>query len=199
LKNIVGAEIFSPMQLRWGGKNVIGFGVDGTAFTFGKAIPKGKLGKPVEFGRKWIVNAYRGGYVLVCAPENPKIADQHCVIESLSLHSMVFDEMPSTYGTDRGMYSTDNLELCLSAGIKKIAIQPKGKAEPLVSRRDHQKLKNRRIAVEARIAHMKLKGLGRSRMKTDLGDLISGYRSALSCNLSHLMRDLSLQAVGARR
>ena len=26
-----------------------------------KAIPKGKIGKPVEFGRKWIVNAYRGG------------------------------------------------------------------------------------------------------------------------------------------
>jgi hypothetical protein len=164
-----------------------------------KAIPKGKIGKPVEFGRKWIVNAYRGGYVLVVAPENPKIADQHCVIESLSLHNTVFDEMPSTYGTDRGMYSTDNLELCLNAGIKKIAIQPKGKAEPLVSRRDHRKLANRRVAVEARIAHMKLKGLGRSRMKTDLGDLISGYRSALSCNLGHLMRDLALQPVGARQ
>lgn len=40
-----------------------------------KAIPKGKIGKPVEFGRKWIVNAYRGGYVLVFAPENPKIAN----------------------------------------------------------------------------------------------------------------------------
>ena len=97
--------------------------------------------------------------------------------------------------TDRGMYSTDNLELCLSAGIKKIAIQPKGKAQPLVSRRDHQKLANRRVAVEARIAHMKLKGLGKSRMKTDVGDLISGYRSALSCNLGHLMRDLAIRSV----
>jgi hypothetical protein len=158
-----------------------------------KAIAKGKLGKPVEFGRKWIVNAYRGGYVLVLAPENQKIADQHCVIESLSLHNTVFDKMPETYGTDRGMYSADNLELCLSAGIKKIAIQPKGKAQPLVSRRDHQRLSNRRVAIEARIAHLKLKGLGKSRMKTDLGDLISGYRSALACNLGHLMRDLSLQ------
>src|SRR5271167_1671008 len=73
-----------------------------------KAIPKGKIGKAVEFGRKWIVNSYRGGYVLVSAPENPQIADQHCVIESLSLHKTVFDEMPKTYGTDRGMYSTDN-------------------------------------------------------------------------------------------
>jgi hypothetical protein len=163
-----------------------------------KAIPKGKIGKPVEFGRKWIVNAYRGGYVLVFAPENPKIADQHCVIESLSLHNTVFDDMPSTYGTDRGMYSTENLELCLSAGIKKIAIQPKGRAEPLVSRRDHLMLANRRVAVEARIAHLKLKGLGRSKMKTDLGDLISGYRSALACNLTHLMRDLAPQPIPVR-
>jgi len=62
-----------------------------------KAIPKGKIGKPVEFGRKWIVNAYHGGYVLVMAPENPKIADPHCVFESLSLHKTVFDDMPSTY------------------------------------------------------------------------------------------------------
>lgn len=181
------------MRLCRGGKDVIGLGIDGTAFA---AIPKGKIGKPVEFGRKWIVNAYRGGYVLVLAPENARIADQHCVIESLSLHNTVFDEMPSTYGTDRGMYSIDNLELCLSAGIKKIAIQPKGKAQPLVSRRDHQKLANRRVAVEARIAHLKLKGLGRSKMKTDMGDLISGYRSALACNLGHLMRDLTLQPIG---
>jgi hypothetical protein len=163
-----------------------------------KAIPKGKIGKPVEFGRKWIVNAYRGGYVLVFAPANPKIGDQNCVIESLSLHKAVFDEMPRTYGTDRGMYSTQNLELCMSAGIKKIAIQPKGKAKPIISLRDHRLLANRRVAVEARIAHMKLKGLGKSRMKTDLGDLISGYRSALACNLGHLMRDLTLQPMGGR-
>ncbi len=83
-----------------------------------KAIPKGKIGKPVEFGRKWIVNAYHGGYVLVTAPENPKIADQNCVIESLSLHQRVFDKMPASYGTDRGMYSTGPPE----------AFEPKGRS-----------------------------------------------------------------------
>jgi transposase, IS5 family len=156
-----------------------------------KAISKAKIGKSVEFGRKWIVNCYRGGYVLVFAPENPKLSDQHSVIESLSLHATVFDDVPKSYGTDRGMYSTENLELCLSAGIEKIAIQPKGQAKPLVSRRDHQELSNRRAGIEPRIAHLKTRGLGRSRMKSDAGDLISGYRSALSYNLSLLMRDLA--------
>ncbi len=155
------------------------------------AIPKGKIGKSVEFGRKWIINCYRGGYMLVMAPENPKISDQHCVVESLSLHSTVFDTMPKTYGTDRGMSSIENLELCLSAGVKKIAIQPKGKAKALVSRRDLRELANRRAGIEPRIGHLKTRGMGRSRMKSDMGDLISGYRSALSWNLSLLMRGLS--------
>ena len=92
--------------------------------------------------------------------------------------------------SDRGMSSIENLEICLSAGIEKIAIQPKGKAKALVSPRDHRALANRRAGIEPRIGHLKTRGLGRSRMKTDAGDLISGYRSALSWNLSLLMRDL---------
>jgi hypothetical protein len=160
-----------------------------------KAISKDKIGRPVEFGRKWIVNCYRGGYMLVMAPTDPKISDQHCVIESLSLHNTVFNKMPRTFGTDRGMWSTENLELCLSAGVEKIAIQPKGKAASLVSQRDHQQLANRRAGIEPRIGHLKTRGLGQSRMKSDNGDLISGYRSALSWNLSLLMRDLSINAV----
>jgi hypothetical protein len=156
-------------------------------------VPKGKIGKPVEFGRKWIVNSYRGGYMLVEAPENPKIADPNCVIESLSLHSEAFDKMPHSYVTDRGMYSIENLEYCMSAQIKKIAIQPKGKASPLVSKKEQKKLSDRRAGLEPRIGHLKNRGLGKSRMKTDLGDLISGYRSALSYNLSLMMRDLELK------
>jgi transposase, IS5 family len=159
------------------------------------AIPKGKIGKRVEFGRKWIVNCYRGGYLLVMAPENPKISDHQCVIESLSLHSTVFDTMPKSYGTDRGMSSAENLELCLSAGVQKIAIQPKGQAPALVGRRDLRELANRRAGIEPRIGHLKTRGLGRSRMKSDAGDLISGYRSALSWNLSLLMRDLTAKTI----
>ena len=158
---------------------------------FPTCISKGKIGRPVEFGRKWIINCYKGGYVLVTAPENPKLSDQHSVIESLSLHSEVFTKMPKTYATDRGMSSVENLEYCLGAQIKKIGIQPKGKRQSLLSKRDQKELSDRRAGIEPRIAHLKTRGLGISRMKTDLGDLISGHRSALSYNLSLLMRDLT--------
>ena len=154
-------------------------------------ISKGKIGKPVEFGRKWIINCYQGGYVLLTAPENPKLSDQHSVIESLSLHSEVFEQMPKSFATDRGMSSAQNLEYCLGAEIQKIAIQSKGTAKSLVSKRVQKELSDRRAGIEPRIAHLKTRGLGRSRMKTDQGDLISGYRSALSYNLSLFMRDLT--------
>jgi hypothetical protein len=154
-------------------------------------ISKGKIGKPVEFGRKWIINCYRGGYVLLAAPENPKLSDQHSVIESLSLHAEVFKEAPTSYATDRGMSSSENLEYCLGAEIEKIGIQPKGNRQSLVSKKDQKELSDRRAGIEPRIAHLKTRGLGRSRMKTDMGDLISGHRSALSYNLSLFMRDLA--------
>ena len=125
------------------------------------------------------------------ASENPKLHDQHSVIESLSLHSQVFSRSPKSYGTDRGMYSTENLEYCLGAEIKQIAIQPKGNGQSLLNKKDQKRLSDRRAGIEPRIAHLKTRGLGRSRMKTDLGDLISGYRSALSYNLSLLMKDLA--------
>jgi hypothetical protein len=59
-----------------------------------KAIAKGKIGKSVEFGRKWVVNCYRGGYVLVHAPAKVKISDQHCVEKSLNLHCAMFEDAP---------------------------------------------------------------------------------------------------------
>ncbi|MDC0980254.1 hypothetical protein OAQ84_00815 [Bdellovibrionales bacterium] len=52
------------------------------------------------------------------------------------------------------------------------------------------------INFEPRIVHLKTRGLGKSRMKSDIGDLISGYRSALSYNLTHLIRDLNQKLLG---
>ena len=108
----------------------------------------------------------------------------------------VWPVSPQSYATDRGMWSEENLEYCLGAGIEKIGIQPKGKAKAFVSQRDLQKLSNRRAGIEPRIAHLKTRGLGKSRMKSDIGDLISGYRSALSYNLTHLIRDLNQKLLG---
>jgi len=116
----------------------------------------------------------------------------------LAVHQEVFGTAPRTYIADRGMWGQPNLELCLNAGIINIGIQPSGKAKPMVSKEELLRLSNLRAGIEPRIGHLKTRGLGRSRMKSDYGDLISGYRAALSYNLTLLMRDLRLQTVAAR-
>ena len=148
-------------------------------------ISKGKIGKPVEFGRKWIINCYQGGYVLLKAPDNPKFSDQHSVIESLSLHTEVFETMLKSYATDRGMSSIENIEYCLNAEIEKIGIQPKGKQQSLLSKKDQKELSDRRAGIEPRIAHLKTRGLGRSRMKTEVSAGGSLVGLPTQCQGSH--------------
>lgn len=151
-------------------------------------IKKGKLGKPVEIGRKWIVNQLVGGFLQIIAPENPVIADTDCVKISLQEIMKVFGEAPESYGTDRGMYSKENIELCRECGIKDIGIQPKGRAEWEVEQETARNLYCRRAGIEPRIGVAGRLGLKRSRAKSDDGDIISGYKAGIGFNLMKLMR-----------
>lgn len=150
-------------------------------------IKKGKIGKSVEIGRKWIINQYAGGFLMVIAPENPVVADTDCVRISLQESIRTFGEVPDSYGTDRGMYSKMNIKRCQRYGVKKIGIQPKGQSEWEVDRETARELYCRRAGIEPRIGIAGKLGLKRSRMKTDEGDIISGQRAAIGFNLKKLM------------
>ena len=150
-------------------------------------IKKGKIGKSVEIGRKWIINQYVGGFLMVIAPENPVIADTDCVKISLQESIRTFGEIPDSYGTDRGMYSKKNIKRCKRYGVKKVGIQPKGQADWEVDRETARELYCRRAGIEPRIGIAGRLGLKKSRMKTDDGDIISGQRAAIGFNLKKLM------------
>ena len=45
--------------------------------------------------------------------------------------------------------------------------------------------------VEPIIAHLKMRGMGKSKMKTDKGTKLEGQRAILSLNLARLAKDLS--------
>ncbi len=150
-------------------------------------IKKGKVGKSTEIGRKWIINQYAGGFLMVLAPENPAIADTDCVKISLQGSIRTFGEVPDSYGTDRGMYSKKNLKRCKKYKIKKIGIQPKGQAEWEVDRETARELYCRRAGIEPRIGIAGRLGLKKSRAKTDDGDIISGQKAAVGFNLKKLM------------
>ena len=150
-------------------------------------IKKGKVGKPSEIGRKWIINQYASGFLFVMAPENPVIADTDCVKISLQESINTFGEIPDSFGTDRGMYSAENINLCKEYKIRKIGIQPRGQAEWEVDRDTARELYCRRAGIEPRIGVAGKLGLKKSRAKTDAGDIISGQKAAIGFNLKKLM------------
>ena len=150
-------------------------------------IKKGKIGKATEIGRKIIINQYTGGFLSVMVPENPVISDYDCVLPSLINTINIFSEIPESYGTDRGMDSMTNINLCKDWQIRNIGIQPKGKKEWEVDREMAQKLYCRRAAIEPRIGICGKLGLKKSRAKTDEGDIITVHRAAVGFNLKKLM------------
>lgn len=150
-------------------------------------ISKGKIGKAVEVGRKWIINQLWGGFILLTAPENPKIADTDCVKISLQECARTFGEIPESYGTDRGMYSAANIKRCKKYGVKNIGIQPKGQAKWEVGRATAREMYCRRAGIEPRIGILGRLGLKKSSARTDKGDVITGQKAAIGFNLKKLM------------
>jgi len=64
--------------------------------------------------------------------------------------------------------------------------------EWLVNDEEIERLKNRRALTEGIIGHAKMKGMGKSKMKSDEATHLEGQRSILSLNLSRFIKDLQL-------
>ena len=160
-----------------------------------KFISKGKIGKAKEIGRKWIINQYAGGFLLLICPDNPTLADAHsnCVKISLQESIKAFGEVPNSYGTDRGMDTKTNIKRCKRYGVENIGIQPKGQKDWQVDREMAQEMYCRRAAIEPRIGIAGRLGLKKSRAKTDEGDIITGHRAGIGFNLKKMMKLWSLE------
>ena len=61
----------------------------------------------------------------------------------------------------------------------------------LVNDDEIERLKNRRASTEGIIGHVKMRGMGKSKMKSDEATLLEGQRSILSLNLSRFTKDLA--------
>jgi hypothetical protein len=93
-------------------------------------------------------------------------------------------------GTDKGYYSASNIK-----AIEALAISADGVQRPATIKQRPppeiiQTLKRRRAGIEPLIQHAKSFGLGRSRMKSDVTALASGYRAVMDFNLHQLMRHM---------
>jgi IS5 family transposase len=89
-------------------------------------IKRGKVTKPVEFGRKLFLAESAKGLITDyrVLEGNPK--DEAQVPASLQRHQKAFGTAPEIYAADRGFYSVENLERCEKAGVQVVSVPHRG-------------------------------------------------------------------------
>jgi len=126
--------------------------------TTARAISKGKSGKSVEFGRRWIITRLMGGYVTgapcqkIGADADTQIADE-VIINFMD----TFGEVPESVVYDRGADSKKNLKFLREVGVKNICIFPKGRRKMDVPPEVLDMARRERSLNEASIASLKSK------------------------------------------
>ncbi len=102
-----------------------------------------------------------------------------------------FNSSPDSVTADQDFWSDNNIAACLASKVKEIGIHPRGNLSWLGNDDEIVRLKNRRASTKGIIAHAKMRGMGKSKMKSDEATLLEGQRSILSLNFSRYTKDLS--------
>jgi hypothetical protein len=171
--------------------------------TNARAIVRNKVGKKVEFGLQYLVCAIGGGYLLAELIDKPT-GETKMPMKALAAYQSVFTEevIPELFVYDRGGSSEDNRKKLKRAGVKKVGIQPKGKAPWLVHGKDRKTVTKERAMMEGRIGSLKSDKYKFNKPKDRKTSTVraSGQRAVVSFNLNKLMRDLTSQpAMAAAR
>lgn len=165
-----------------------------------RAIVRNKVGKKVEFGLQYLVCAIGGGYLLAELIDKPT-GETKMPGKSLAIYQTVFgpEAVPELFVYDRGGHSRDNGRKLKRAGIKKVGIQPKGRAPWLVHGKDRKTVAKERAMMEGRIGSLKSDKYKFNKPKDRKTSTVraSGQRAVVSFNLNKLMRDLTSQPTKA--
>jgi IS5 family transposase len=100
-------------------------------------IRRGKVGKPVEYGRKVWLDEVEGGIVTRWEVLDGNSSDKLQWIPSLDAHQQLFGKPPTQASADRGVFSADNETEAKSRGIKRVVLPKPGKKSE--KRRQHEK------------------------------------------------------------
>jgi hypothetical protein len=161
--------------------------------TTARAISKGKSGKSVEFGRRWIITRLMGGYVTgapcqkIGADADTQIAD-----EVLMNFMDTFGEVPENFIYDRGADSKKNEIFLSEVGVENICIFPKGRRKMDVPPEVLEMARRERSLNEASIANLKSKkyNFTKPRARSQHACDHKGFSAMLGFNLNLMLRDL---------
>lgn len=179
------------------GQKIVHVGLDQA-----RAIVKGKAGKRVEFGVKWLINRLGGGYVFgqVVAP----YADERKMpLLALEQYRTVFGPAatPELQVYDRGGHSGPTVRALQQAGVAKVGVVPSGKAAWSVAAADQREVMSQRGQTEGSIGTLKHERYGFSRCRERSHETLTakGQRAMAGLNLTKLLRAVSQPAKPAAK
>lgn len=109
-----------------------------------QTLVRHKAGKPVEFGRKLILDEAEGGIVTRYevlpepGPDHPHLA------KSLAAHQARFGRAPDLLAGDRGLYSAENEQAAQEAGVRHVVLPKTGRLTAERQRHERQRHERQR-------------------------------------------------------
>jgi IS5 family transposase len=131
-----------------------------------RAIVKGKLDKPVEFGRTLQLVQDDSGVILHYEIERGNPSDKTKLVSLVRKVKTILKQAPRQLATDRGYYSTDNMSKLSRLGVRRVGIPKIGRLSRIEKRHQHRRwfkdLQRFRCGIEAAISLLKRRfSLGR--------------------------------------
>ena len=148
-----------------------------------RPMVRGKYPVDVEFGPKLLVNL-QDDYLFLEDVQFNNVSDVQLLETSIKAYKERFVKWPTQLATDRGFWSKDNKQLAESYGIKKIAMENKGKSSYLKGQPFRERLRRLRCKIEAKISLAKRKhGLNRCLYSIKHGEEIWARLGLTAMNL----------------
>jgi IS5 family transposase len=131
-----------------------------------RAIVKGKLDKPVEFGRTLQLVQDSSGVILHYEIHRGNPSDKTQLVSLVQKTKKILKQVPRELATDRGYYSADNLTKLIGLGVRRVGIPKIGRLSRTEKRHQHaswfRELQRFRCGIEAGISLLKRRfSLGR--------------------------------------
>lgn len=124
-----------------------------------RAIRKGKLNRPVEFGRTLLLAQDASGIIIDHTLYEGNPNDRPLLIPQVKRCKKLFGRPPKAAAADKGFYSEDNLEALKQLKVTRIGIPKIGRLTPLQAKKQKQPwfktLQRFRCGIEACISMLK--------------------------------------------
>jgi IS5 family transposase len=185
----VGAKIVKQIKRKLTGAKV-GTRIVSYYEDHAKALPKGKVNKPCEFGVKLALSMSANGYITEHKLYDHNIADIKTLKDAVAGHAKAFGKEFKAAAADRAYYD-ENLNAALEKKHKIALAIPHKKNRSNKMGKDKEKLYNKRAAIEAKISEGKrMCGLDKSNYRGYEGDKIWAALGVMALNIRKLIRDI---------